>query len=291
MGLWRRCSKGDLRKWLLQLDHESMRSKAWQRLIACGERAVSLLAESLEKTDSKKRQEMVVNVLCEIGAPALKQLLVARKRASIAPCVDGALEEYLPKVVESRQHEREYTLVRKKFWNRSVHSEQIVDRLIALLDDDDPIVQEGAALALGQYRRLEVVRTLGWKLYECRNPQVKEMVAKSLGQTKLSDAVLYLSTGLIDRSHTVRLAACEVLGQIKHWKAIPALGGTLFLDKNRSVQIVAARALGHTGEGEAMEILEKALGFLPNDDDHHALRQIVGQEAAQLRKLGGEEAI
>jgi len=90
---------------------------------------------------------------------------------------------------------------------------------------------------------------------------VKEMVVKSLGQTKLSDAVLYLSIGLIDRSHTVRLTACEVLGQINYWKAIPALGGTLLLDENYEVQREAAKALGHIEEKETIRVLEEALAF------------------------------
>jgi len=149
LGLLKRCSKRDLKKCILELTDDPMQLKARQKLIDCGEKAVFQLTESLKETDSEKQREMIVHVLCEIGAPALKQMLVARKRESIAPCVDGALEEYLPKVVERWQYQQKHALAWKKFWNRSTHSEQIVDRLIALIDDDDPIVQEGAALALG----------------------------------------------------------------------------------------------------------------------------------------------
>ena len=98
----------------------------------------------------------------------------------------------------------------------------------------------------------------------------------------------YLIIGLADRSPNVRLAVCEAIQQINDWKTVSALGGTLLLDENREVQIAAAKALGHTGDKEAMRVLEKALGMWPDDDDHRELRQVVGEESAQLRlKLRG----
>ena len=309
LGLWKRCSKRHLESWFFQLEHSDglLRSEA-QGLISCGNLAVLFLVDVLKKTDSDKRRKLAAEVLCEIGVPALRPLLAARKgkegeeeKKHVASCVDDALEKYLPEVVQRRQceYEREHASAWKwkwkQFWTRLVHSERterIVDRLIALLDDDDPIVQEGAALALGQYRRSEVVRVLGQKLDGCRNSEVREMVAQSLGQIKRSDAVPYLSIGLMDRSRDARLAVCQALHQINYWKAIFALGGTLLLDENREVQVAAAKALGHTGDKEAMRVLEKALEILPDDDDHRGLRQIVGEESAQLSlKLSGRETI
>ncbi len=290
LGLWKRCAKQSLKHWIHQLDHddEPKRLKARRKLIDCGHQAVHPLVESLKKTDSDTRRKLVVEVLCEIGAPALKQLFMLRKEGNIARLVDEALEKCLPEVVEHRQHEREYAPAWKRAWNRLRHPEQITDRLIALLDEDGPVVQEGAALALGQYPQTEVVRILGQKLYECKNSEVRKMVAQSLGQTELPQAVPYLIIGLTDRSSNVRLAVCQAIRQISDWKAVFALGGTLLLDEHREVQIAAARALGYTEDKEAMRVLEKALEMWSDDDDHRELRQIVGEESAQLQlKLSG----
>ena len=297
LGLLKRCSKRDLEKCIRDLEptDEPMQLKARQKLIACGERAVSLLTESIAKTDSEKQREMVVNVLCEIGAPALKQMLVARKRESIAPCVDGALEEYLPKVVEHWQYQQKHASAWKKFWDRSTHSEQIVDRLIALLNDDDPIVQEGAALALGQYHGEKVVRTLGRKLYptECRNQKVREMVANSLGQTKQAEAIPFLTIGLSDRSRDVRIAACQALSLLKEPEAVSGLEEMLLPLEEPLVRIKAAKALGRIGGLKAREILDRVWRSLPDDDDdHRELRQIVGEESTKLwRESSGRETI
>ena len=294
LGLWKRCGKQQLENWFFQLEHtdESVRSKARQALIDCEDRAVLPLVDALQRTDSDKRRNLAVEVLCEIGAPAIKQLLMLRKEKNIARLVDKALEEYLPEVVKRRQYEREYALVWKRLWNRLRHSEQIMDRLIALLDDDDSVVQEGAALALGQYPQMEVVRILGRKLYECRNSEVRKTVAQSLGQIGLLQTVPYLIIGLADRSPNVRLAVCEAIQQINDWKAAFALGGTLLLDENHGVQIAAAKALGKIEDKEALRVLEKALEIWPDDDDHRELRRVVGEESAQLRlKLSGRETI
>jgi hypothetical protein len=149
-GLWRRCDERNLENWLLQLEHtdESVRSDARRKLLACGHRAVSLLVDAIQETDREERRELVVNVLCEIGTSALRPLLVMRKEQSISSHVDRALEQHLPSVVERKQYGHDRATLRKRLWNRSARSEsgQIVDRLITLLDDVDPFVQQGAAL-------------------------------------------------------------------------------------------------------------------------------------------------
>lgn len=292
--LWNQCSERHLEDWFYHLEHtdESMRSEAQQKLIACGDRAVLLLVDALQKTDSDKRRELAIDILCEIGIPALRPLLVARKEEIIAPFVDKALEEHLPKVVERRQYEREHASAWKRLWKRIAQSKQIVDELITLLNDTNPIVQEGAALALGQYPWPELVKALGQKLYptECGTQDVREMVANSLGQTERAEAIPFLEVGLRDPSHNVRIATCQALSQIKQPEAVSALEETLLPLEDPLLRIEAAKALGHIGGVKAMKILDKALQTLPDHDDHREVRTLVGNEYAELqRKLRGEE--
>lgn len=293
LGLWNQCSKRRLENWFYHLEHpnESIRSEAQQKLIACGYRAVWLLVDALQKTDNDKRGELVIKILCEIGIPALRPLLVARKEESSAPLVDKALEEQLPKVVERRQPKPGHASAWKRFWRRIARSRQIVDELITLLNDPDPVVQEGAALALGQYPWLEVVWALGQKLYptECGNAEVRKAVADSLGQTKRAEAILFLEIGLRDRSRNVCIAACKALSQIRQPEAIPALEEIL-LPVEPLLRIEAAKALGHIGGVKATKILDEASQILPDDDDHREVRTVVGNEHAELqRQPRGEE--
>ncbi|MDZ7261392.1 MAG: HEAT repeat domain-containing protein [candidate division KSB1 bacterium] len=286
LGLWKRCSKGLLKNWFHQLEHpdESVRSKARQKLTACGERTVLFLVDTLYKTDSDKRRALAVDVLCEIGIPALRSLLAARKEESMARIVDEALEKKLPRVVRDKQHEQEHASV----WKRIIRSKQILDELITLLNDSDPIVQEGVALALGQYPQLEVVKALGPRLYptECRYQAVREMVANSLGRIKRAEAIPFLEIGLRDRSYNVRIAACQALSQIKQPEAIPALEEVLLPFNIPLVRMEAAKALGHIGGAKAMEILSTASQILPNGE----LKTLVNDELAKLqRKLCGEK--
>ncbi len=278
------CNKQQLQDWCNQLyDNGHVRDEAKERLVTCGGRAVPLLMDVLAKEGDKQRN-LAVEALCEIGTPALKPLLAARNKDHIAHSVDGALEKYLPKVVERRQYEREHASMWKRFWNRLARTERIVDRLIALLDDGDHFVQEGAALALGEYSQPIAASEMGRKLYptECKDSEVRKKVARSLGKTKQAAAIPYLNIGLRDRSRDVRLEACRALRHFNQPEVMHALEDVLLPDENLSVQIEAARTLGSIGGGEAIHFLERVQDVLSKDGDHSELCRVVNDEIARL---------
>lgn len=99
LGLWKRCGERDLKRWCSQLGHtdETERREAQRNLVKCGARLVSPLIDTLDKTDSETLRELIVDVLCQIGPPALRPLLARRRKDSIAPFVDRALESVLPR--------------------------------------------------------------------------------------------------------------------------------------------------------------------------------------------------
>jgi len=298
LGLWKRCGERDLRRWCSQLGHtdETGRCEAQRNLVRCGARSVFPLIDMLDETDSDTLRELIVDVLCQIGPSGLRPVLAIRREDSIAPFVDKVLESVLPKIVERQQRAQEHTSVWKQVRSCVVKAEpeQIVDRLIALLSDPDPVVQEGAALALGQYPLPKVVQGLGRRLYptECKNAEVRKTVAESLGQTHQADAIPFLRIGLRDTSREVRISACRALSRIGQQEAIGVIADILLPFEEPSVRIEAAAALGHIGGAKAREILRRALENTPDDDDHRELRTVVGNEHAKLqRRLRGEEDI
>ncbi len=298
LGIWKRCDQRELKRWCshLGLSDQAEQQEARKRLIACGAWSVSPLVDTLYRTDSDKQRETVVAALCEIGPLALRPLLVAREEDSIAPFVDEALGKELPKIVERRKREQEYTSVWKRLRDRIIRTnpKQIVGCLTDLLDDPDPVVQEGAALALGQYPWPEVVQRLGRKLYptECGHPEVRKMVVESLRQMRHADAIPYLKIGLRDTSREVRISTCRALSEIGQQEAIGAIEEVLLPFEEPSVRIEAAKALGSIGGPKVQEILERALQLenIPDDDDHRELRTAVGRQLAELQcGLRGEE--
>jgi len=110
--------------------------------------------------------------------------MLARKEDIVAPYIDDALVRELPRIIERQQRDHEYATAWNRLRRRRIPSpkKQIIDQLIALLDDPDTIVQEGAAIALGQYPLHEVVQELGRRLYptETKNAQVRKAIADSL---------------------------------------------------------------------------------------------------------------
>jgi len=278
-GLW--CSKNRLRDWCRQLgyDDKDAQRKARQKLIGCRGRAVLPLVDVLR---DDRRQSLAVEILCEIGTPALKPLLAERKDEDVARLIDDALEKYLPKIAKREQHEQEYASVVKRLWNRLTRAERISDRLIALLDDGDPFVQEGAALALGRLSHPAAIKELGRKLYptECRDSQIRKIAVQSLEQTKRPEAIPYLTMALRDRSRDVRLAACQALRHFSQPEAMHALEDVLLPDDNLSVQMEAAKALGFIGGPEAIRFLEKVQAVLEKYGDHSELYRVVSAELA-----------
>ncbi|MGH8072170.1 MAG: HEAT repeat domain-containing protein [Candidatus Entotheonellia bacterium] len=265
----------------LNNDSEKVRLDAYLKLIDYGHNAVLPLVDVL-KGRTCKAQELALKALCEIGVHALKPLLEARREAHIVGHIDDALGNFRPPASQL---------------------EQMVDKLIVLMDDKDEIVQEGAALALGRYPQLpqlKVIRALGQRVYptECKNGVMRETVVRSLGETKAPAAVAYLVIALKDHSPGVRQAACEALDDISRQQknpllgqaledAIPALRTVLLPDPDLEPRIAAALTLGRSGDPIAKDILVRVAQSLDLDDDSpRTLREAVGNALFLLQSRG-----
>lgn len=270
-----RRSESQVQNWcdMLNSDRESIRLEAKLKLVDCGDKAVPSPRRVLS-TGTCRGRKLAVEALCDIGAPALKCMLAARGEDHIVGYIDDALQDYLPRVA---------------------HRAQVVDELKALLDDDDDLIQVGAAQALGKYPSPDIIRALGRKLYptECKNDEVRKVAAQSLGETKDPAAMAYLVIALKDHSRGVRQAACEALSDIriqrsnavlgqKLRKAIDALSSVLLPDPDLEPRIEAALTLGRSANRTAETILGRALQDLPDDDFHRRLREAVGTALSEM---------
>lgn len=272
-----RYSGSQVRLWCKKLDDdlESVRLEAKQNLIHRGGKAVSPLVDTLRE-GTCRAQKLASEALCDIGGPALRPMLAARREKLTTDCVDEALQQYLPNVSQS---------------------DRVVEELIAMLEDCDPIVQEGAARALGQFPQSKVIRAPGRRVYptECKNEDVRRTVVSSLGETKDPAAVAYLVIALKDHSPGVRQAACEALRDISTRKSNPALGQALreAIDALSSVllpdfesRIEAARTLGCSANPTAAAILVRVQRDLPDDDFHRTLLKTVGTALSAMQPRG-----
>jgi len=295
----RRCRKDAIESWCVMLGHtdNAKRQEATKKLISCGSRSVDHLVDVLYQTDSDTQREQIVRILCKIGFPALRALLMTRREEDITPFVDGALEKQLPRVVERNEREKELSSKWKNLQKRLKHNtkKEIVNRLIELLDDNDSIVQEGAAIALGYYPRAEIVRELGRSLYptECQNPQVRKAIVESLGQLKISEATKYLKIALRDPDRDVQFAACQAVANIEAEDVIWTLQYLLIPYEHPEIRIEAARTLGKIGGRKALDVLARAQSYFEDDtSSNQTLQDVIANELASVQStIHSEEYI
>jgi HEAT repeat protein len=92
-----------------------------------------------------------------------------------------------------------------------------------------------------------------------RDPLVRAQILRTLAlyPTPLADAVLHAATN--DPEEMVRLTACELWGQRPGEQAVKNLKDRLNNDESLDVRLAAARALGKTGQKNAVDALAVAL--------------------------------
>ncbi len=101
-------------------------------------------------------------------------------------------------------------------------------------------------------------------------------VARCAGDDELSAQVLIKYSA--HKKDTIRAAVVESLGYLKTEEALLRLVEVLQGDKNARVRASAARGLGHTGDPQAIPVLERAIrdekAFTVKDACGYALRTL-----------------
>jgi HEAT repeat protein len=119
------------------------------------------------------------------------------------------------------------------------------------------------------------------------NPLIREQVAVALGAYRTEPAMTGLRTALSDNKANVRMAACRALGEQGEsgapsaTAAVDLLSSALAGDENIDVRLAAARALGRTESPHAVNGLVAALS-----DADPALRR---RAAESLKSVTGED--
>lgn len=156
-----------------------------------------------------------------------------------------------------------------------------VDPLIAALDDHNPRVRRGAALALGKIGGDRAFAALISALND-KEGYVRAGAVDALGSTGDHHAVTHLISSLQDSDDSVRYRAAVALGRVGDTRAIRPLIAAL-RDSQKMVREYAAEALGTIGDPQAVVPLTAALR-----DDHPDVR---GRAARALGAIGDSRAV
>lgn len=160
-------------------------------------------------------------------------------------------EDYkLPKTV---------TLSRQPVEISSSIGKPAVTPLIALLDDNDPLVRRHAVEALGRIKDPEAVEPLIVVLNDS-DPLIRRQAVDALGNIRDSRAAAPLISVLSNKDEIsyIRASAAEAIGEIRESSAVESLISAL-ADKQWDVRSRAAKALGRIGDPRALEGLIVAL--------------------------------
>ncbi|MEM8723423.1 MAG: HEAT repeat domain-containing protein, partial [Cyanobacteria bacterium P01_G01_bin.39] len=180
----------------------------------------------------------------------------------------------------------------------SFQGESAFDTLVALTQDQDPLIREAAIKGLGRVAIPEVVPLLQIAL-EDSSIQVRKAVIKNLGKLPEKDSEMILSKALENQDLSVQLLSLsisrerdfdfndndsvrEALKPIIANTSFPEILKTL-QDSDASVRYYAAVALGKIGDSTAVAKLIEALG------DHDDWVRYSAQEA--LVKIGDSTAV
>ena len=157
---------------------------------------------------------------------------------------------------------------------------EVVDALIAALDDAHIAVREAAEATLISLGGADVVAALIPCLSH-ESPTVLNYAIEILSRIGL-DAVEYILPLLESRDHDIRKFACDILGRLQYADAIYDLID-LLKDPHVNVAISAGEALGNIGNPEAVPYLIRSL--------HHPDTWMKCIAAEALGKIGDARAV
>ncbi len=156
-----------------------------------------------------------------------------------------------------------------------------VEALIELLKNEDSVVREFSAGALGRIQSEKAVESLIDALLD-QDRRVRSAAATALGKIQSEKALQPLMSSLNDENSSVRYNAAEAVGRIGSEQAVDALVAGLN-DERNYVRVAIATALGRIGSERTVDPLIRAL----KDEDN----QVRQASVLALLKTKSEKAV
>ena len=140
---------------------------------------------------------------------------------------------------------------------------QFLDDLYITLNDREELsVGKETVLVLMQFGRRDAVSHLCRPLRFAKEPSLRKLVAKALGQLGSPESLDCLFDALDpqkERITSVRVEAASALGKIGQPRAVSALSKTALNDRERDVRGAAIEALGQIGNNDAILVMLRVL--------------------------------
>lgn len=287
------------------LGEEIVRGTVIEALVRYGKRVTPLLIEQLSAEDLEVQKSAVI-ALGRIGdpnaVPALTQLLVPSEVSSEINQEQFLSDPPLPELMVVTANSLAQIGDRRAFDTllslighpdnavrlavvaalNSLGHPDMLNRMIALLQDTDAYVRESAVKIAGYFAFNECVDIL---LERCQDPveDVRKAAIELIPYLENAPVLLTLLNALERETPKVRAAAAKALGQMDCTLAYPHLLKAL-QDKDLWVRYYAARAIGWNGYAEAIDNLADLV-----DRDSSTIVQIAAVEA--LGQIGGARVV
>ncbi|MBD3181400.1 hypothetical protein GF312_03850 [Candidatus Poribacteria bacterium] len=188
----------------------------------------------------------------------------------------------VPDIVKERVNDTWYSASIRSAGMMALSGTDEIPLLIEMLDNATVAIRQGAALALGESGRKEVIQPLIDKLKNDAEEVVRRDSATALGVIADPSAEQALIDGLSDATDSVKIQSAIGLGKINRLAGIAALIETVQdTGKANSVRYTAARALGDAGSQKAVPALRDTLENTQGNMHYEA--------AIALQKITGED--
>lgn len=222
-------------------------------LLSFGDLAVQALMEVLSVRTLDTHWPFIVQVLGDSGNPAAIPVLIATledkdedtaKMAALS--FRGMGSEAVESLLLKLNHPDEQIKIRVIMALGEITDDRIIEPLMQHLDNQT--LRPYIARALGNYGRDDVIEKLVFLLQDT-NPNVRFGAVISLGAIRAMNTIDALIALVSDPDESVRINAISVLGRMGHPKAINSLIGAL---QDPIAKALAVEALGNIGDKSAL---------------------------------------
>ncbi len=144
-----------------------------------------------------------------------------------------------------------------------VQGNRALPKLHELLTDGNREVKLGAVIGLGELRQVESVPIIEAALFDETDPEVRREMVKALGN--IADHSIIRVVSFLITDPTVKHEAVVALSKVPHRDALVTLENVLNNTYTKDERALALTTLVRISPAEAGPVLQRSLGWLPED--------------------------